>query len=85
MNPYETTPVSDLGLHCLTKRLLKHFSRRQKQTTFVVIGALRFKAFNMLYGWTGGLNFSPCLQLLPFSVCKDSECSGGHAQMYSLV
>ena len=29
------------GLHCLTKRLLKHFSIRQKETTFVVIGALR--------------------------------------------
>ena len=33
---------SDLGLHCLTKRLLKHFNRRQKQTTFV-IGTLRVK------------------------------------------
>ena len=33
----------DLGAHCLAKRLLKHFSRRQKQTTFVVIGALRVK------------------------------------------
>ena len=34
---------SDLGLHCLLERLLKHFSRRQKQTTFVVIGDLRVK------------------------------------------
>ena len=33
--------LSDLGLHCLLVRLLKHFSRRQKQTTFVVIGVLR--------------------------------------------
>ena len=32
---------SDLGQHCLLERLLKHFSRRQKQTTFVVIGVLR--------------------------------------------
>ena len=32
---------SDIGLHCLSKRLLKYFNRRQKQTTFVVIGALR--------------------------------------------
>ena len=32
---------SDLGLHCLLERLLKHFSRRQKQTTFFVIGVLR--------------------------------------------
>ena len=31
---------SELGLHCLTKRLLKLFSRLQKQTTFVVMGAL---------------------------------------------
>ena len=31
-----------MGQHCLTKSLLKHFSRRQEQTTFVVIGALRF-------------------------------------------
>ena len=52
MDPDQTAPVgvgavlqeqSDLGLHCLTKRLLKHFSSRQKQMTFVVIGALRFK------------------------------------------
>ena len=32
---------SDLSLHCLFERLLKHFSRRQKQSNFVVIGALR--------------------------------------------
>ena len=32
MDPYQTAPMeqSDLGLHCLTKRPLKHFSRRQK-------------------------------------------------------
>ena len=30
-----------MGPHCLSKRLLIHFSRREKQTTFVVIGALR--------------------------------------------
>ena len=29
----------------LSKRLLKHFSRRQKQTTFAVIDALRAKSF----------------------------------------
>ena len=28
----------NLDQHCLTKDLLKHFSRRQKQTTFVEIG-----------------------------------------------
>ena len=32
---------SDLGPCCLPLRLLKHFSRREKQTTFVAIGALR--------------------------------------------
>ena len=32
---------TDLGLHSLLERLLKHFSRQQKQTTFVVIGILR--------------------------------------------
>ena len=31
---------SDQGLHCLIKRFLKHFSRSQKQTDFVVIGAI---------------------------------------------
>ena len=30
-----------MSLHCLLERLLKHFSRRQKQSNFVVIGALR--------------------------------------------
>ena len=38
---------SDLCLHCLTKILLKHFSRRQKQTTFVVIGALKVQFANI--------------------------------------
>ena len=38
MDPDQTSP--DLGLHhCLSKRLLKHFSRWQKQRVFVVIGA----------------------------------------------
>ena len=31
---------SNLGLHCLAMRLLKHLSRRQKQTIFVVISTL---------------------------------------------
>ena len=34
---------SELGQHCLSQRLLKHFSRREKQTTFIAIGALRVK------------------------------------------
>ena len=35
---------SDLGPHFLLYMLLKHFSRREKQTTFVAIGALRVKS-----------------------------------------
>ena len=31
---------SDLGLHCLSKRLLKQLGRQQKQTIFILIGAL---------------------------------------------
>ena len=47
MDPGQTAPQeqSDLNLHCLLERLLKHFSRRQKQTNFVVIGALRLLFF----------------------------------------
>ena len=41
MDPEQTA----LGPHCLPYRLLKHFSRREKQTTFVVIGTLRVKTF----------------------------------------
>ena len=37
MDPDQTA----LFLHCLMERLLKHYSIRQKQTTFVVIGVLR--------------------------------------------
>ena len=32
-----------MGPHYLPWRLLKHFSRLEKQTTFVTIGALRVK------------------------------------------
>ena len=34
------TDQTDLGVHCLLERLLKNFSRQQKQTTFVVISVL---------------------------------------------
>ena len=37
----QTAPMS---LHCLSKRLLKLYRRQQKQTTFVVIGALTLNA-----------------------------------------
>ena len=40
---------SDLGPHCLPFKRLKHFNRREKQTTIVVIGALRVKAKNNFY------------------------------------
>ena len=40
VDPDQTAPI---GIHCLTKKLLKHFSRQQKQTSLVVIGALRVK------------------------------------------
>ena len=34
-----------MGIHCLLKRLQKHFSlRKKKQTTSVIIGALRVKS-----------------------------------------
>ena len=36
---------SDLELHCLTKRLVKHYSRQRKQKTFVVICTLRINSF----------------------------------------
>ena len=34
-----------MGPHCLPYGLLKYFSRREKQTTFVAIGALRVNFF----------------------------------------
>ena len=40
MDPDQQQEQSDLGPHCLTKSLLEHFSRQQKQVTFVVIGTL---------------------------------------------
>ena len=40
----QTAPIAPMGPHCLPLRLLKHFSRLEKQTTFVAIGALRFEA-----------------------------------------
>ena len=45
VDPEQTAPIeqSELGPRFLPLRLLKHFSRREKQTTFVAIGALRVK------------------------------------------
>ena len=45
---------SDLSLNCLIKRLLKHFSRQQRQTIFVVIGALRASI------WINSVNERQC-------------------------
>ena len=40
-DPDQTAHKSDLDPQRLPERLLKHFSRREKQTTFAVIDALR--------------------------------------------
>ena len=40
MDTDQTAP--DLGLNCLSKRLLKYFNRRQNQMTFTVIRTLKF-------------------------------------------
>ena len=51
VDPDHTAPIgneqSDLGQHCLYKRLLRHLGRRQNQTTVVVIGALRVRIFRI--------------------------------------
>ena len=41
--PQPKINTASLCLHCLTKKLLKHFSRQQKQMPFVVISALRVR------------------------------------------
>ena len=49
MGPDQTAPKrSSLNwVHTVSHKLLKHFSRREKQTTFVVIGALRASTNNV--------------------------------------
>ena len=42
-NSVDPEQTAHIGPHCLPYRLLKHFSRREKQITFVAIGALRVK------------------------------------------
>ena len=54
MYPEQTAPtgaVSSGSTQCLPYRLLKHFSRREKQTAFVAFGALRVKLLkiNVIY------------------------------------
>ena len=56
VDPHQTAPQlwfeqSDLAQHYLTKRLLKHFSRQQTQTTFF-IGALRDNLCAEFLEWT---------------------------------
>ena len=53
MDPEQTAPMgqSDLGPHCLPWGLLKHFSRQEKQTTFVAIGPLRVKYHSDFIFW----------------------------------
>ena len=65
MDPDQTAQEqSDLGLHCLLDRRLKHFSRRQKQTTFVVIGVLRINTCALspsyLYSHVNSLSSNLC-------------------------
>ena len=43
-NSVDPDEQSNLDQHCLTKRLLKHFRRQQRQPNFVVIGALWVKS-----------------------------------------
>ena len=45
MDPDQTE--SELGLRCLTERLDKYLSRRQKQTTFVMIDALKVNLYHV--------------------------------------
>ena len=47
MDP-DQTALSDLGPE-FVKTLLKYFSRRQKQTTFVVFGALRVNKMEVFF------------------------------------
>ena len=67
--------------HCLPWRLLKHFSRREKQATFVAIGALRvyniFKKSLILAsapprGFDPGLKTKSCLKY--FHIYCSSTC-----------
>ena len=45
MDPEQTAPIGAVGFGYtpLPKRLLQHFGRREKQTTFVAIGRIRVK------------------------------------------
>ena len=49
-----------MSLHCMLKRILNHFSRQQKQTTFVVIGAVTEASSSM-----GAFAGAPCSGAYP--------------------
>ena len=66
-----------------------HFSRREKQTTFVVIGGLRVRSFvnahaNASSG-VSGLKFGLSLYLYPYFVYASSECFSGTAFLCRLA
>ena len=46
MEQDQTTGAVRSGSTLFVKKLLTHFSRRRKQTTFVLIGALRFDSYS---------------------------------------
>ena len=49
MDPDQTAPMSSLiWVHTVCHRRFNYFSRREKQTTFVAIGALRVKSQRLL-------------------------------------
>ena len=48
-----------MGPHCLQLRLLKHIDRREKQTTFVAIGALRIN-HTCMYNFVHRLIIGEC-------------------------
>ena len=62
-----------MGPPCLSWRLLKHFSRRDKQTTFVAIGGLRVKLTLQIQQ---SLNCFPSLHFIVLTV--DKSLVGNH-------
>ena len=64
---------SDLGLHFLTKRLLKHFNRSQKQTAFVVIVALRVKITGWLRMHVSGLIYKGKMTIILTTTTREQS------------
>ena len=88
----DSSEQSCLGPHCLTKRLLNSFSRREKQTTFVAIGALRVKHQTLVtrsgpgpWLWSRILYFSVLFYSTPSPTAKrllDSEAGQRSYQIF---